>query len=262
MKIPFSFIVVNFRSAHLLPDWFASLSNTLLSPDEYEIIIVNNDASEKELLDTLATQYTFTLIHAKSNLGFGGACNLAAASAQGEIIGFINPDTRFLPGDFHLITKQFTNNPFLGILGLKLLTADGSTQPWSTGVTVTLWDIIRNNLRLPKSKVLWNATAPTSVAWVSGAALFIPRQLFIEVAGFDEHFFLYFEDTDLCMRVNALHKSILYFPSLAIQHLGGQSASSHTQQKKHYYTSQDIFFAKHRPRIEGIFLKILRSFIA
>lgn len=262
MKILFSFIIVNFQSAHLLPDWFVSLSKTLLSPHEYEVIIVNNDASEKKFLDTLATQYNFTLIHAKSNLGFGGACNLAATSAQGEIIGFINPDTQFLSGDFHVITKQFASNPSLGILGLKLLTADGIIQPWSTGTTVTLWDIIRNNLHLPKSKALWNASVPTTVDWVSGAALFMPKQLFVEVAGFDEHFFLYFEDTDLCMRVNTLHKSILYFPTLSIQHLGGQSASSHTQQKQHYYASQDIFFAKHRPRIEGILLKILRSFMA
>ena len=262
MKILFSFIVVNFRSAHLLPDWFASLSNTFLSSGEYEVIIINNDAREIQALDTLKTHYNFTIIHTKSNLGFGAACNLASQSAHGEIIGFINPDTRFLQGDLRLITQQFTTNPSLGILGLKLLTADGSIQPWSTGTTVTLWDIIRNNLRIPKSTVLWNATVPTTVAWVSGAALFIPKQLFIAVAGFDEHFFLYFEDTDLCTRVTALHKSILYFPTLSIQHLGGQSASSHTQQKQHYYASQDIFFNKHRPHIEGILLKMIRSLIA
>ncbi|MDD5083860.1 MAG: glycosyltransferase family 2 protein [Candidatus Moranbacteria bacterium] len=258
MNSLFSFIVINFKSAHLLSDWFASLSKTGLSSNEYEIIIVNNDLSEAEKLDTLNQQHQFKLIHAKSNIGFGAACNLGATVATGEILGFINPDTEFLSGDLHLLYDRFLNNSSLGIIGLKLLTQQGLVQEWSVGTRITLWDIINNNLGFPKSKLLWESQKPIGVDWVSGASLFIPKTLFQEVNGFDEDFFLYFEDTDLCERVRLEGKSILYFPPISLQHLCGHSAPSHKQQKEYFYTSQDIYFAKHRPKWEGWCVKILR----
>lgn len=258
----FSFIIINFKSAQLLPGWFASLSKTGLSPHEYEVIIVNNDANEKKIIDTLQEKNTFKLIHTESNLGFGAACNLGSRQASGEIIGFINPDTQFLRGQVLALHDLFRNDPSVGIIGLKLLTEQGLVQEWSTGTKVTLWDIIRNNFGFPKSKALWKSQKPISVDWVSGASLFMPRALFQKIQGFDESFFLYFEDIALCERVRSNGKSILYFPDIALKHLGGHSASSHKQQKEYFYTSQDIFFAKHRPPWEGVCVKILRTFFS
>jgi GT2 family glycosyltransferase len=258
MKPLFSFILVNFKSAHILPDWFASLSKTGLSAQEYEVIIVNNDESEKEILENLTKKHSFKLIHAQNNVGFGTACNLGARQATGKILGCINPDTQFISGNIHAIHTQFQSDSSIGIIGLKLLTQAGKAQEWSAGVTVTLWDILRNNLGFPKSKALWESAQPISVDWVSGASLFIPKNLFQEIQGFDENFFLYFEDIDLCERISAKGKSILYFPDIALKHLCGQSSTSHKQQKQHYYQSQDIYFSKHRPEWEGFFVKILR----
>lgn len=259
MHPTFSFIIINFRSAHLLPEWFASLPTTRLSPDEYEVIVVNNDAHEREALDNLKQHYAFTLIHTENNLGFGAACNRGAAIAQGETLGFINPDSRFLEGALHIVRDRFRNDPSLGIIGLKLVTPDGSIQEWSAGTRITLWDIVRNNLGFPASKKIWLSPTPTAAHWVSGASLFIPRELFSEIGGFDENFFLYFEDVDLCERIRKHHKKILYFPEVAVRHLSGQSASSRADQKKHYYASQDRFFAKHRPKWEGLCIRLLRS---
>jgi hypothetical protein len=258
----FSFIIVNFKSADLLPLWFASLSKTSLLSNEYEIIIVNNDISETEKLDTLNQQHNFKLIHTQSNLGFGTACNLGIQHASGKILGFINPDTQFLSGDLHDVYGQFKNNPSLGIIGLKLITEQGLTQEWSAGTQVTLWDIIRNNLDFPKSKAFWESQKPIGVDWVSGASLFIPQSLFHKIKGFDEDFFLYFEDIDLCERVQAKGKSILYFPNISLSHLSGQSSVSHKQQKQDYYTSQDLYFAKHRPHWEGFCVKLLRKLLS
>lgn len=262
MRPTFSFIIVNFKSAELLPDWFASLSNTQLSPNEYEVIIVNNDASENEKLDTFQKQHDFKLIHAESNLGFGRACNRGAREASGEILGFINPDAQFISGNLHTISERFQNDPSLGIIGLKLLTQDGTIQEWSTGTEVTLWDILRNNLGVPKSRALWESTEPIKVDWVSGASLFIPKNLFQEIQGFDEDFFLYFEDTDLCKRAKAQGKSILYFPNISVKHLSGQSATSKKQQKQDYYASQDLYFSKHRPKWESLCIKTCRHHLS
>ncbi len=255
----FSFIIVNFQSAALLPGWFASLETTSLTPDEYEVIIVNNDITEKEILDALAQQLPFTIIHTKNNLGFGAACNIGAANASGEILGFINPDTQFVSGDLRSIRDRFQSESSIGIIGLKLLTQSGSIQKWSAGTRGTLWDVLRNNFGFPASKKLWQSQIPIAVDWVSGASLFIPRDFFRKIKGFDETFFLYFEDIDLCDRVLAQGKSVLYFPDMALMHISGHSAPSHKQQKQYYYASQDRYFAKHRPRWESRCLKILRT---
>ncbi len=255
----FSFIIVNYRSADLLSDWFTSLPNTGLLPDEYEVIIVNNDTNEKEKLDTLQAQYGFKLIHAESNLGFGSACNRGAKESSGEIIGFINPDTRFVSGDLHRVSNRFRNDSTLGIIGLRLTTRDGATQAWSAGIETSLWDILRNNLGFPKSRSLWESTEPIEVDWVSGASLFIPKNLFQEIQGFDEDFFLYFEDADLCKRLRQAEKKVLYFPGISLIHISGGSSSSNRSQKKHYYASQDLYFSKHRPKWEGLGVKTLRN---
>lgn len=261
MRPIFSFIVVNFRSAALLPAWFDSFSNTQLSPQDFEVIVVNNDLSECDTLEQLRKRHTFRLIQNTANQGFGKAVNKASKYASGEILGIINPDTLFLPGDFSLIQKQFQASKELGIIGLRLLTPDGSAQEWSAGSRVTLWDIIRNNFGFPKSKMLWESKHPISVDWVSGAALFIPRDTFQELNGFDEDFFLYFEDIDLCERIRQSSKTILYFPTLSVRHLSGQSSPSATEQKAHYYRSQDLYFQKHRPKWESFCISVLRKML-
>lgn len=243
----------------MLPLWFASLSNTQLLSNEYEVIIVNNDTAEKNTLDTLKQQYNFKLIHTESNIGFGSACNLGTKHALGEILGFINPDTQFLDGDLHTLQDQFHSDASIGVIGLKLLTKQGLVQEWSAGARVTLWDIIRNNLGFPKSKVLWGSQLPINVDWVSGASLFISQDLFRSINGFNEDFFLYFEDTDLCERVRLQGKSILYFPDISLMHISGASSSSSRKQKKHYYASQDLYFTKHSPKWEGWCIKTLRK---
>ena len=255
----FSFIIVNFNSAHSISLCLASLHNTHLKSHEYEVIVVNNDVSETKALEMLQAQHSFKLIHTHSNIGFGAACNKGATHALGNILGFINPDAQFISGNVREIHTQFECNPSVGIIGLKLLTGQGDTQAWSAGVRVTLWDILRNNLGFPKSKSLWRSQVPITVDWVSGASLFIPRDLFTSVHGFDTRFFLYFEDNDLCERILKQKKSILYFPFISIRHTSGQSSSSKKQQKYDYYKSQTLYFSLHRPKWEGWCIKTLRN---
>jgi GT2 family glycosyltransferase len=255
----FSFIIVNYRSAANLLDWFASLYRITLLPSEYEVIIVNNDLRERAALDALVSHHHFTLIHAENNLGFGRACNMAAQNASGDVLGFLNPDTRFTDGNIRLVRNCFREDPSLGALGLRLIDDRFRQQAWSAGCDRDFLDTMRNHLGTPRSQALWKSREPIHVDWVSGAALFVPAATFREARGFDEDFFLYFEDIDFCHRLRANGKKILYFPALSVKHLGGRSASSKASRKEHYYRSQDLFFAKHRPKWEGFAIKLLRS---
>lgn len=254
----FSFIIVNFNSARLLPACLQSVEQLNLPSKDYEIRIINNDPNEVSDLEKLQETHTFFLIHTRKNIGFGAANNQAARLARGNILIFLNPDTVVLKMDIERIARHFETFPHCGILGFRLLLPDGGIQPWSTGTEVTLWDIIRNNLGFPASRALWRNENVASVAWVSGGAFAIPRKVFKLVRGFDEEFFLYFEDVDLCRRVRERGYEVTLFPEIQVLHEGGRSSASSRQQKRSFYRSQDLYFYKHRPFYERILVRFLR----
>lgn len=255
----FSFIIVNYHSAALLPACFSSFQNVIL-PKEYECIVVNNDLSEESSLLSLKERFSFTLVSLAKNHGFGFAVNRGAEYAKGEILILLNPDARFLLGNMQDIANIFKQHPSVGIVGMKLLIEPEKPQSWSAGKHITLVNILRNHLGLSASIPLWNTKISRSVDWVSGAALAIPRALFFQIHGFDERFFLYYEDVDLCTRVRKLCKKIVFTPRVNILHRGsGSMEHSQEQQKCNYYASQDLYFAIHRPRYERFFLAILRK---
>jgi N-acetylglucosaminyl-diphospho-decaprenol L-rhamnosyltransferase len=254
----FSLIIINFNSAQSLPGCLSSLRKTGLKAEDLEVIVVNNDTDEHDALDALRKQHEFSLIDAPENLGFGKANNLGARSARGDFLFFLNPDSRILSGSLADAAGYLRENPSFGILGCRLVTKDGSLQEWSAGTEVTLWDLVRNNLGLPRSKALWESARPLPAAWVSGAAMLMPRSLFEALGGFDESFFLYFEDVDLCRRANAFGREAVYFPHIDVEHRGGASSRSRKAQKRSFYASQDLYFRKHRPVWEGFMVRWLR----
>ena len=263
MPIPtFSFIIVNYRSVDCLASWFESLIHTGLRPEKYEVIIANNDPDERSALMTLKQEYSFRLIDTGQNPGFGASINQVVPLVFGHYLVFCNPDTRFINGDMNALPQLFEEDPLLGAIGLQLVTAWGRPERWSVGESITLWQIIKNNLSyFSIRKPLWEHTEPTIVDWVSGAAFIIPKEIFQKLGGFDEQFFLYFEDADLCERVRQPGLHILYYPLIRLRHTGGQSMPSLREQKCSYFKSQLYYFRKHRPWWEATLLSFLRRFL-
>ncbi len=233
-----SVIIVNYRSRKYLARCISSVES-FLSEVPHEIIIVNNDQENLILSNPGAL-----VIENNSNCGFGVANNIGAAKATGQLLWFLNPDTELLSFNQTLIKKLFLNQN-IGIVGTSLLTKEKKAQPWSAGIEITPWNIIRSNIGLDKSKLIWNSPTEISVDWVSGGSFLIPKMLFEEVKGFDEAFFMYYEDIDLCRRIKMLDKQILLEPSIRVLHWCGKSAKNKKLQKKQYYQSQAIYIKKH-----------------
>lgn len=252
-----SVIIVNYRSADLIGRLLESLGDTGLSREEYEIIISNNDPDEQVAVDSLAARHKLKALHHAENLGFGAGSNRAAAVAQGKYLLFCNPDTEFLSGDIREAIRFFERNS--GIIGFRLVDADGRPERWSVGTDVSLWEIARNNLGLPPGKRLWESRRTIEAGRVSGAAFMMSKDLFDHLDGFDEDFFLYFEDADLCHRARQAGHAVLYHPTIAFNHQCGHSMPNHTEQKRHYYASQSRYFRKHRPKWENILLCWVRK---
>lgn len=222
---------------------------------KHEIIIVNNDKKES-LMEIKKNFPEIKILKQKKNFGFGPACNLGAKNATGELLFFLNPDAEIISGQLQDIFIEFLNEK-IGVLGCKIITKSEQVQPWSAGVEKNLKDLFKNNLGIKRSKKIWESQKKITADWVAATAMFIRRDLFQRLGGFDEKFFMYFEDVDLCRRVQKTGKKIIYFPGLTVMHSGGSSFENKKNQKKHYYLSQEYYFKKHRSYWESAIVKIL-----
>ncbi|EKE19477.1 MAG: hypothetical protein ACD_9C00001G0003 [uncultured bacterium] len=249
-----SFIILNYKSEHFLVKCIESIKKH--TDSSFEIIVVNNDTDP---ISTILPEENIIIVNNEANVGFSKACNIGADIAKGENFFFLNPDTEIKTGNISDLTSELKNSS-VGIVAPQIILPSGEVQPWSVGHEITLWDIIKNNFNLIKSKQLWKKSSLTEVDWVSGAAFAITKKHFGELAGFDESFFMYFEDVDLCKRSRKIGKKILLFPSIRILHIGGQSSKCPLQQKKYYYASQDYYFKKHFGFFQSFTLRFLRFF--
>lgn len=266
-----SIVFVNYRSALYLKSALASLFAFEPVADFFEVIVVNNDADESVLLQALKQEYSFSLIESGGNLGFGRGNNLGVKEARGDILAFINPDILWTGAHLEKIASLFDADQAVGIVGMTLLNEDEEPEMWSAGQAPSLFSLAHNNLLGAGWTHLWRyvwrfGQAPTedpsssSLDWVSGGGLCIRKDVFSAIGGFDERFFLYFEDVDLCTEVRLRGFSVVRRTDLPLIHLGGKSSPSTRLQKKHFYASQKQYFDKWRPRWERTVLSWLQFF--
>jgi N-acetylglucosaminyl-diphospho-decaprenol L-rhamnosyltransferase len=252
-----SVIIVNYQSEQYLQRCLSSLYDRSLEID-FEVVVVNND--EKEKLEKIKEKFSsILLINNEKNIGFGSACNLGVKYSRGDLLFFLNPDTR-IKDAFNPICSLWEKDPQIGAVGPRILKANGELQEWSTGTELSLMDLIRNNLGFPRSKKIWESLKSRETSWISGAAMFVPRKTFLEIGGFDEKFFMYFEDNDLCQRIKRMGKKIIYFPEITVVHWGGRSLLNKKDQKKYFYQSQDYYFEKYFGKLQVFLLRFLRNF--
>jgi N-acetylglucosaminyl-diphospho-decaprenol L-rhamnosyltransferase len=260
-KVNISVIIPNYRSEQYLKANVASLySKTSLSNLSLEVIVVNNDEREKLEEIRLEFQEAIILNHGE-NVGFGAAINLGAKKAKGKYLFFLNPDCEIISSNIECVIREFEVNPEIGIIGSQLIGADGQTQEWSAGTEITIINIIKNNIGLPSGRKIWRNKKKVKADWVAGTAMFIKREFFDKISGFDENFFMYFEDVDLCRRARNYGRDVYYFPEFKVRHFGGGSYKSKKIQKENYYNSQEQFFKKHYGRAGYLIIKTLRTAI-
>jgi len=252
-----SIIYVNYRSKELLKKSIASLAQKPGLADDAEIIVVNNDPEES--LDNINQTFSaVTIIDQKKNLGLGAGTNLGARYARGKYLWILNADTEVLTQNIQEVKDILDKDASVGVVGSKLALPSGKTQEWSAGVEVSLWNLLRNNLGLAKSRLVWESSEIIECDWVAATSLFIPKGLFDKLGGFDERIFMYFEDMDLCTRARKLGYKVMYFPQFSVTHFGGSSYSDNAAQKKHYYDSQEYYFRKHKGWWQWVLLKLVR----
>lgn len=259
-----SVIIIQYNNSHLTKNAIESFLK--YHKDNFEIILIDNNSTEPGAIDFVKEFPDLKLISTKKNLGFGAANNLAVEKSSGDILLFLNNDVIITSEFIKKIEEKFCEDSSIGIIGPKLLNQDESLQ-LSCGKLPSI-------LREFGDKILYAAvdkknkpalsyiekifSKEEEAGWVTGAALFMTRKLFLELNGFDDSFFMYFEDKDLCARTVARGKKVLYFPESSLIHLKGGSFNGPNQKflLQKYRESQIIYYKKHKSKFQQNILKL------
>ena len=162
--------------------------------------------------------------------------------SKGKYILFLNPDTKLFPGTVEKIMEVFSADEKIGIVG-PIHVEDGRiSDEEHFGFRKTPLSTIRTKIFREKEKSDRQKYFETD--WVSGGAMMIRRSLFSELGGFDENYFMYFEDVDLCLQAKKRGWKIAVCPEAKIFHKSGQSFSGKRKKKKYYYNSQSYYIKK------------------
>lgn len=252
-----SIIIVNYKVKDLLAQTIRSLA-TAEDIENCEIIVVDNNSQDgsKELIKNDFQMVNY--IESKTNLGFGKACNLGAKNANGKYLMMLNPDTIISKNTLSFGINYLENHSEVGILGPKILNQDGSFQfqcrrSFPTPLNAFAYMSGLSKI-FPKSKIFgaYNLTylpidEECSPDAVSGACFFIPKELFLQIGGFDEQFFMYGEDLDLCAKVKQAGFSIKYSPKTEIIHFKGRSsAQKKIKSRWNFYEAMVLFSRKYK----------------
>lgn len=276
--IDISVVIVNYNVKDFLSKCLDSVKKASANLT-VEIIVVDNDSSDGsiEYLQNLHPDVSYIVLN--ENLGFSKANNIGFKQAGGKYILILNPDTIIEEKNLDLMFEYLENNPQVGLAGCKVLNPDGSFQlpcrrgfptPW-----VSFCKLFGLQSLFPKSKLFaqYNQTFRSIdetyyIDAVMGAYMFTRREIIESVNGFDEDFFMYGEDLDLCHRIKQAGYEIAYFNETSIVHYKGESTKrSSINEIKHFYDAMAIFTKKHFAKYSLflVFLKFaitLRSIIA
>ncbi len=273
-----SIIIVNYNVKEFLQNLIHSVEKATLNLTK-EIIIVDN-ASDDGSVDFIKEKFpNVKLIANQKNLGFGKANNIGLKLVTGDYILLINPDTLVAEDTFEIMIQFFKDTPAAGLAGCKILNPDGTLQlacrrsfpgPWTSFTKVTGLSTL-----FPKSKIFarYNLTyldenKSYEVDAISGSFMMMRRSVYEKVGGFDEQFFMYGEDLDLCYRIQKSGFKVYYVHSTQIIHYKGESTKrSSLDETKVFYNAMHLFVKKHLSSsfLVGLILRsaiVIRSLFA
>ena len=251
MKPAFSAVLVNYNSGGELRRALESIDRESAGP--WEGVVVDNastDGSERTAVGFESTQ----LLRNRENVGFGRGVNQGVAACTADRILIMNPDCRLATGALPPLMAVLDADPRCAIAAPRILDPDGSPQGNARGDPDMLTGLFGRTSTLRRSlsgldvarRNVITADAPTEVDWVSGACMLVRRDALASVGGFDERYFMYWEDADLCRRLRDRGYTILYVPgSSAVHQVGQSSRTARASSIRAFHDSAYLYYATH-----------------
>ncbi|MCX7983452.1 MAG: glycosyltransferase [Bacteroidetes bacterium] len=251
-----SVIIVNYNVKDFLQQTLLSLQKSLKNLS-FEIIVIDNASDDGSAAMVRQKYPGVILIENTENVGFARANNQAFKRARGKYIFLLNPDTLVQENTVRVLYDFMESHPDAGAIGCKILNPDGSLQlscrrsiptPW-----VAFTKIIGLSSLFPRSRIFgrYNLTFldPNEtyiVEALSGSCMFVRREVYEHLGGFDETFYMYGEDLDFCYRIRKAGWNLYYVHTTQIVHYKGESTKrSSIDERKVFYEAMRIFVEKH-----------------
>ena len=250
-----SIVIVNWNGGNLLARCLASLQRQLgtLSAD-CEMIVVDNGSSDSSMQD-VACAPSVVAIYNNRNLGFGQACNIGARTARGRFLLFLNPDCEVRQGSIERCLAELQSAD-VGACSVALTDESGAVSrschrfPNLANFCARILGLQFVSARISGGAMTeWDHGSDADVDHVIGAFYALRRELFDQLGGFDERFFMYLEDLDLSLRIRQAGYRIRFLCAPASFHIGGGVSRQIKARRLFFATRSRILYAyKHFPR--------------
>ena len=222
-----SVIIVTRNTREMTLDCLQQLEGYMRS-GSHQVVVVDN-ASSDDTADAIAARYPrVAVVREPRNMGFARASNDGAREARGEFLLFLNSDTLASAEAIEGLANTLQEGPALGAVAPQLVYPDGRQQETAGYAPSPMREFsswARKRARARVAAALREAENLAEVGFLSGAALMVRREAFSAVGGFDESFFFYYEDVDLCTKLAARGWAIRLVPEVTVVHLRGGSAT-------------------------------------
>lgn len=263
-----SIIIVNYNTKDELSACIKSIIDSK-SKIYYEIIVVDNEEN-KNFEANLKNNFPEVIYVPNKNLGFGQGNNLGAKYAKGEYFFFLNPDTKILNNTLDELFRFIKKRKNTGVISPLLLNkkekphfVQGSQFPTLTKVIFSLSFIHKlfpNNLIARKFFLQdWDGKSPRRVDVFPGTAFLIKKDVFEKIGGFDEKYFLFYEEADLAQKIKSIGLENYIVPKSRLVHLGGASTRTRNDIEEIYKNSQYYYFKKWYGLPSAIFTKLFTN---
>jgi len=250
-------------------DHLRACLDSVLAEAPGEIVVVDN-ASTDGTADMVRSEYRqVKLLANNDNYGYGAAANQGIKSCRGGYVLLLNGDARVTPGAISALSAYMDRHPEAAVVGPLLRHPDGSlersyfpfpgTLAWFLENKPVVWLLRCLPFGRERFLCLTRPIVDRVVPWVLGAALLLQRTAFEAVGGFDEAYFMYFEEVDLCLRLCAVQSEVHFTPTATVLHVRGASTSQcRTAMRIAHFRSFKRFHRRHYSRRRAGFWIALR----
>ncbi|MEJ7650330.1 MAG: glycosyltransferase family 2 protein [Nakamurella sp.] len=265
-------VVITYSPGETLDAFLDSLPAATTSPPF--VVMADNGSTDGSVERAAERPDAPTLLRTGGNIGFGSAGNAGAAVLPDsvEYLVIANPDLRFGARSLDLLVEVADQHPDAALFGPAIRTPDGKLYPSARrlpsitdgiGHAMVGWLWPRNPWTR-RYRAEDDQVALREAGWLSGACLLIRRAAFEQIGGFDERYFMYFEDVDLADRMHGAGWRTLYAPQAQVEHVGGHSTSRHQHRMltEHHRSAYRYLADRHPARWQGPLRLVLKAGLA
>lgn len=261
-----SIIIVDYRGGEKLTRCLESIRVIEDGRYSFEVIVVDNQSNDGSLEENIRIFPEFTFIPNTGNNGFANGCNLGASISQGHTFLFLNPDTTVTADALYEMLEEVHVRPQYSVVSCTQVREDGSKdRPYGkflTPSTLTGW--LRSIRRVFQGQIedtIMQTKHYVYPDWVSGSVFMIKRDGFFQLGKWDEDFWMYFEDVDLCRRAIKKGGEIVMLKTAEIGHLHGGSSRLNLEvtvlTKTEVHISRHLYISKHENEGKACYMHLI-----